>query len=77
MPFATTQGKPTAIEALAERRKKFSNKEPINNDTLRAGSPMYFDCLGCNGWITVPENYVTRPKLCGECQAMKDLGWLE
>jgi len=73
----TAQGKEAALKALKERRKKNKDKEAVDNSKLPAGSPMYFDCIGCNGNIVVPESYMSRPKLCGECQAMKDLGWLE
>jgi hypothetical protein len=74
---ATAQGKEAALAALAERREKNKTKEVIDNSSLRAGSPMVFDCIACNANIWVPESYVTRPKLCAECQALKDLGWLE
>jgi len=77
MATATTQGKAVALKALKERRKANCNRKSINNALLYAGSLMYFDCLGCNAGIAVSENYFTRPKLCDECQALKDLGWLE
>lgn len=77
MALATTQGKEFALKALAERREKNKTKEKIDNSSLHAGSPMVFDCIACAGNIWVPETYMTRPKLCGECQALKELGWLE
>jgi len=77
MTSATTQGKTVALKALKERRKANRNRESIDNASLYAGSSMHFDCLGCNADISVPESYITRPKLCAECQALKDLGWLE
>jgi hypothetical protein len=73
----TTKGKEAAISALKKRRKVNEKRERIDNSSLYAGSPMHFDCLGCGEDIAVPENYITRPKLCGECQALKELGWLE
>ncbi len=39
---------------------------------------MYFYCISC-GYPAdeKPEGYLTPPKkLCPECQALKDLGWL-
>lgn len=77
MPTATTLGKTAALEALKERREANHDRESVDNASLYAGSPMHFDCLGCNADITVPEGYLTRPNLCTECQALKELGWLE
>ena len=73
----TTQGKDIALAALATRREKNKTRERINNSSLYAGSSMHFDCNGCGADILVPENYITRPKLCSECRALKDCGWLE
>lgn len=78
--LATEKGKAFALKALAKRRKENEKKEKIDNSTLYAGSPMYFYCKTCGGLAdTVPENYfINLPKqLCDECQALKDLGWLE
>jgi len=77
MPLATTQGKEVALRALEERRQANRDRERIDNSSLYAGSPMHFDCSGCGEDIVVPENYITCPKLCPECQALKDVGWLE
>lgn len=77
MTTVTTQGKAVALKALEERREANRDRESIDDASLYAGSLMHFDCLGCNAGITAPENYITRPKLCTECQALKDLGWLE
>lgn len=74
---ATLQGKEFALKKLAERR---ANKPAeINNSSLVAGSPMYFYCKSCGHVSDVlPESYVTPPKrICSECEALKDLGWLE
>lgn len=76
MPI-TTQGKEAAVNALKERRN--SKPEQIDNSSLYAGSSMTFYCVSC-GHVSdvVPEGYISPPaKLCGECKAMKDLGWLE
>jgi hypothetical protein len=77
MPLATTFGKEHALRALAERRAKNRDRQPIDNSSLYAGSPMYFGCIACNAVIAVPESYITRPTLCCECEAMNELGWLE
>lgn len=76
MPL-TTQGKQAALVALAERRA--NQPDPIDNASLVAGAPMYFYCISCGHLAEVlPESYVSKPrKLCVECQALKDLGWLE
>ena len=76
---ATTAGKEAALKALAERRNKAKGSKPVDNSALLAGSPMYFYCIGCGLLADVlPEDYRCSPKrLCGECQALKDLNWLE
>jgi hypothetical protein len=73
--LATTRGKMLALESLKQRREKNATK--VSNSSLPAGSPMYFDCLTCGETITVPEMYIFKSNLCPECQALKDLGWLE
>ena len=79
MALVTTSGKKAALLALKMRRKENSKKEQISNSSLPAGSPMYFYYISCNDLAdTKPESYVVPPKqLCEECQALKDLGWLE
>jgi hypothetical protein len=77
MALATTKGKEFALKALEERRKKYADKKSTNNSALPAGSPMYFDCKGCNADIVVPETYLSRPQFCEECGALKQCGWLQ
>ena len=77
MPLATTQGKEVALDALRNRRKENRDRERIDNSSLYAGSPMHFDCIACGVDIVVPEGYLTKPELCQECQALKDLNWME
>lgn len=75
--LATEKGKNEALKQVKERRK--TAPEKINNASLPAGSPMTFYCRTC-GHISdmLPECYVNPPRrLCQECQAMKDAGWLE
>lgn len=75
--LATTKGKEFALAALRKRRK--NKPEQKNNALLYAGSPMYYYCESC-GHLSdmLPENHVGEPKrLCDECQALKDLGWLK
>jgi hypothetical protein len=77
MALATTQGREHAVAALTARRE--ANKDKIyDNSIAPAGSPMYFACISCNGVAeSCPESYTWIPrKLCKECQAMKDMGWL-
>jgi hypothetical protein len=73
----TTKGKAEALKALAKRRAK--PPKGIDNSRLPAGAPMYYYCTSCGHEADVlPESHWGRPKqLCGECQALKDLGWLE
>lgn len=76
--LATAHGKKIALEQLAARRCRAKIEKKIDNSALHAGSDMFFECLTCGCQdIRVPENYVDRPKLCPECNALKDLGWLE
>lgn len=77
--LATQKGKAFALKALAQRRKANAKKKQIDNAALPAGSSMYFYCISCKGLAdTKPESYVTPPKkLCDECKALQDLGWLE
>ena len=77
MSVATEKGKVAALAALTNRREENEDRERVNNASLYAGSPMHFDCKGCGADITVPEDYRAKPDLCGECEALKSLGWLE
>ena len=54
-------------------------KPKIRNDQLPAGALMYFYCISCNDLSdTLSENYTSTPKkICEECKALKELGWLE
>ncbi len=73
----TTKGKLLAIKALEARR---ANKpEQINNANLYAGSPVYYYCRSCGHLADkLSETHFKAPKrLCDECQALKDCGWLE
>lgn len=77
MSELTVQGKKVALEDLKIRR---SNKpEQFNNSRLPAGAPMYWYCEGCGHLSDIlPESYITTPKkLCKECKALKECGWLE
>ena len=77
MTLATEKGKDFALKALWARRK--NRPEHINNASLSVGSPMYYYCKSCGHLAEVlPESHFSTPKkLCDECQALKDLGWLE
>ena len=75
----TTKGKEAALKALARRRAEAKKSTHIDNSSLYAGSPMYYYCKSCGALADVlPECHLNPPKkLCDECQAMKDTGWLE
>lgn len=75
--LATTKGRVHALEQLKHRRE--NKPEQTDNGKLPAGFPMYFYCISCGHESDrLPESYVGRPKkLCPECQALKDLDWLE
>ncbi|MBI4158189.1 MAG: hypothetical protein HY505_01010 [Candidatus Yanofskybacteria bacterium] len=75
--LATQKGKKFALAALKKRRA--NQPKQIDNSSLYAGSPMYYYCRSCGHLAeTLPECHTSIPKkLCDECQALKDLGWLE
>ena len=75
--LATTHGKEFALAALEHRRK--NKPKQIDNASLYAGSPMYYYCYTCGHESDcLPEGHFDRPShICGECQALKSLGWLE
>lgn len=75
--LATMSGKGKAVAALNKRRAQ--RPKPIDNSSLHAGAPMYYYCISCGSIAdTLPECHLSAPRrLCRECQAMKDLGWLE
>lgn len=68
--------KESALIALAERKSNPPDK--IDNSSLYAGSPMYFYCKICDGAIVLPESFTCAvPRLCRECDFLKEMGWLE
>lgn len=78
--LATEKGKEFALQELRRRRDENAKKKKIDNASLPAGSPMYYYCISCSGLAdTKSENWFITPpkKLCSECQALKDCGWLE
>ena len=73
---ATTRGREFALKALWQRRKRSDKANRISYTT-------YSDCISC-GLVadSIPNREVwvgsrSLAKLCGECRAMKDLGWLD
>jgi hypothetical protein len=76
MTAISAQGREVALAALAARRERNVSRTRIDNGALVAGSPMYYDCDGCGGEIVMPELWTQRPRLCLECQALKECGWL-
>ncbi len=79
---ATRGGKDFALAALEKRREQAKKEKQIDNGALHAGSPMYYYCKSCGLLAdTMPELWDTRltqpKKLCDECQALKDAGWLQ
>jgi hypothetical protein len=75
MPIES-QMKEYALHQLELRKQ--NQPEHIKNETLYAGSVMYFYCRVC-GWLSdlLPEGFISKPRhVCSECQLMKDRGWL-
>lgn len=81
MGLMTSHGKEKALTALKERRDKNKGEDWNKySSSLTAGSPIYYGCIACNGVAEVkPENWVfgSVKKLCDECQALKDMEWME
>jgi cation diffusion facilitator CzcD-associated flavoprotein CzcO len=73
----TVEGRVAALAALAHRRAHRPTR--IDNEALHPGAPLYFYCLGCGHLADIkPDGYTDKDKkLCTECQALHDLGWLE
>ncbi len=75
--LATTRGKEFALEELRKRREESAKVKDVDNSSFPAGAPMYFRCKTCGTYMSVPESYISKPSLCAECQALKELGWME
>lgn len=73
----TEKGKEIALEGLRERRKRFANQPRIDNSSLPAGDPMFYNCTACGAEMVEAENWLTRRKICLECDALRVCGWLE
>jgi hypothetical protein len=75
----TISNKQEALDRLEKRKAENKDKDwGAYTSSLYAGSPMYFGCIVCNGAIVLPESYQPpRPKLCNECEGLKEMGWLE
>jgi len=66
-----------ALEALAVRQAENKGRRPIDNSSLPAGSPMHFNCQGCNADFEIEEKYVPpRPKHCRLCTPLLEAGLL-
>lgn len=77
--LATTKGKEFALKKLKERREKSEIEGEINNSGLPEGSSMHYYCIicGCTSDV-LPEDHRNAPeKLCEECKALRECGWLE
>lgn len=77
MTVLTTRGKTVALEGLRERRAQYLNQSLPRNESMPAGSPMVYACIGCGAPIWMPETWISRPDCCVECEALVALGWLE
>jgi hypothetical protein len=73
---ATDHGKEFAMAALRTRVERNKDLQPVDNSRAPAGSPMIFQCRACKGEIVLPENFIVAQKLCSECRALENKGWL-
>ncbi len=66
-----------ALKDLSARRAENKNRQPVDNSSLPAGSPMHFDCLACNADFEVDEDYTPpRPEHCRLCVPLLKAGLL-
>ena len=78
--LATQQGKEFALLQLGKRREKNRDKEKPGSET--PFGPWFSYCISCGEEADRKYDrssllYFKMKDLCPECQAMKDLGWLE
>lgn len=62
------------IDHFVDRAIKNKDGRRINNGDLPAGSPMYYYCRECGEFITsLPEEHFSpAPKLCEDCERLKE-----
>jgi hypothetical protein len=81
LKVATEQGRQYALEQLRLRRE--NSPVQIVDNQLAWFLQKQFYCIACGAEIPAPggfQNFSAFPKmptLCGECAALKELGWLE
>ncbi|HWP61376.1 MAG TPA: hypothetical protein VN495_02135 [Candidatus Paceibacterota bacterium] len=80
-PLAVEKGREHALAQLDARKTENRGVRRPSNSDFYAGSPMYFYCGSCGDLSDVkPESYNPREDpikcLCGECEALKEKGWL-
>lgn len=66
-----------AFADFMDRRAINATRTRVHNENLPAGSPMHFDCVGCNDDIVVAEDYVKKPTHCPTCTKLNEAGILK
>jgi hypothetical protein len=61
------------IDEFMRRYESNKQKQPFDNSSLVAGSPMYYYCKACGAFITaLPETHFTpAPRYCDDCERLK------
>lgn len=77
MAVLTERGKAAALAGLDARRAHYRDVVYPRNESLPAGSPMTYRCIGCGGPIVMHETWIDKPDCCPECTALVALGWME
>ena len=75
----TEYAKEFALMQYVRRLVAASKIEHVRNDSLPAGSPMYFYCEHCRIPIErLPEDYLFTPySQCSQCKGLEEQGWLQ
>ena len=70
--------KHAALVAWQGRRRQHEDDKAreFDNTALPAGSPLYFTCHACFGWVVLAEDYLTGQALCYDCRDLADKGWI-
>lgn len=72
------EAKRVAIEQFLRRKSHAAKRRRVSNETLPAGSPMYFYCCHCDILLeTLPEDYLfPANSVCSQCKGLEGSGWL-
>jgi hypothetical protein len=78
MKTDTEYAKEFALTQYVRRVVAARKTEHVKNESLLAGSPMFFYCRHCGILIErLPEDYLFTPyQICSQCKGLEEQGWL-